>query len=1102
MKNLKLTTLYDVYGGDCLLFPDMLQLINNHDMEFASVFDHPQFTGGAPTQDLRALSESTATSAPTSASTLHPEATATSHLDALLDIPAPTTLYQPPPSVQSPFPQISTPSHPKLHQTVLSGHAQCWEGQASSACDAAEDVDCPRQSHHPSQPTSSLTAPQQSATHAAQAQSPPTDSLLATSSCPSTQIFSPHAQQVPVSVAACAAFIVLLWCVRKTKRAHCLIVRDGPLLPCRLLAPPALASINCSVSDANFSVSLQLFLQPQFIKTDSLLLTSRAVKPPCVTCAPVQTTSLQALINGGAILTTVPIMVDAEKLPISRISSAGKPSNKGEKRTAHNAIEKRYRNSINNKIIELKDLVAGTEAKLNKSSVLRKAIDYIRFLQQSNQKLKQENMALKMATQKNRSLKDLVALEVEGPTCGVTSELLTPPPSNAGSPLHCGSFPHCSSDSEPSSPFGGLVLKQPKVSRRDVAMMDRSRVALCIFTFLFLSLNPMGSLLSRGMGGTGTAGTTGRTGARDVEAAAWLHPAVPVLCAWLLNGLLVAAVLVWLLVYGEPLTRPHSGSSVLFLKHYKQANEDLAKGDFARASQNFQTCLEVLGRPLPVSQLDLLCGVLWAGLRLGLQWLWVGRWLAGKAGSLWPDPPSQSDGRASCANATLVYHRLHQLHVMGKLGGGSLSGLHAALSAVNLAECSGDRLTVATLARIHVCAALGVKASLPRGLRFAAWVFLSSARRVCLAPGSGTPPAMRWLTHPLGHRFFMDGQWTVHGSPRDSVYSQARSRVEPLAQVTQAFREHLLEKALLCVLSSPKEKTLVEGEGEYCQALEYLQLLISFSDAEASTQSVAPGSGLAAVTGCDIHSKWWASTMVVMISWLQGDKDAAERLCAAVEDLPVSLRAQENPLPRAAHYTFRAIQAIQGQRENWQLSLGYSERASGLLKDSLSRDPPSCAGVIDKLLQVLLCDLLLVTRSTVWHRQQGGLLPAPAQQLHGFQQDLSSLRKLVQSFRPGTHRLFLHEGTARLMAGSSPARGQQVLGLCLRRRTTSASTSGDPAPCQLPPVCQSHTEISRDQGDADRKCYIRMQHCFSTRSAIFWCISGIPCECLVFSGEP
>lgn len=33
--------------------------------------------------------------------------------------------------------------------------------------------------------------------------------------------------------------------------------------------------------------------------------------------------------------------------------------------------------------------------------MLRKAIDYIRYLQGTNQKLKQENMALKMAAQKN-----------------------------------------------------------------------------------------------------------------------------------------------------------------------------------------------------------------------------------------------------------------------------------------------------------------------------------------------------------------------------------------------------------------------------------------------------------------------------------------------------------------------------------------------------------------------------------------------------------------------------------------------------------------------------------------------------------------------------
>lgn len=76
-------------------------------------------------------------------------------------------------------------------------------------------------------------------------------------------------------------------------------------------------------------------------------------------------------MGGGTILTTLPMMVDTEKLPINRIAIAGKPSgqpHKGEKRTAHNAIEKRYRSSINDKILELKDIVAGSEAKVRNSS--------------------------------------------------------------------------------------------------------------------------------------------------------------------------------------------------------------------------------------------------------------------------------------------------------------------------------------------------------------------------------------------------------------------------------------------------------------------------------------------------------------------------------------------------------------------------------------------------------------------------------------------------------------------------------------------------------------------------------------------------------------
>ncbi len=54
----------------------------------------------------------------------------------------------------------------------------------------------------------------------------------------------------------------------------------------------------------------------------------------------------------------------------------------------------------------------------------------------------------------------------------------------------------------------------------------------------------------------------------------------------------------------------------------------------------------------------------------------------------------------------------------GKLGGSHLSAIHMALSALNLAECAGDCLPVATLAEIYVSAALRVKTSLPRLLHF------------------------------------------------------------------------------------------------------------------------------------------------------------------------------------------------------------------------------------------------------------------------------------------------------------------------------------------------------------------------------------------------
>lgn len=50
--------------------------------------------------------------------------------------------------------------------------------------------------------------------------------------------------------------------------------------------------------------------------------------------------------------------------------------------------------SINDKIIELKNLVMGVEAKLNKSTVLKKAIETITSLREQRQRLSRENTVL------------------------------------------------------------------------------------------------------------------------------------------------------------------------------------------------------------------------------------------------------------------------------------------------------------------------------------------------------------------------------------------------------------------------------------------------------------------------------------------------------------------------------------------------------------------------------------------------------------------------------------------------------------------------------------------------------------------------------------
>ncbi|XP_040830470.1 sterol regulatory element-binding protein 1 isoform X9 [Ochotona curzoniae] len=905
---------------------DMLQLINNQDSDFPGLFDAPYAGGGPGGTDPG----SPAASSPGSLSP--PPATLTSPLEALLGAPkaapSPVSPVQPAPTPLKSYPSVPSfsPGPGIKEEPVPLTILQPPAPQPLPGTLIQQNFLAPAVPPFGSAPGLGYASPSGGfppGTPPGNTQQP----------LPSLALASPPGAP-PAS---------LHTTVQSTAPAQQLLTATA--------ATPATTTVTSQIQP------VPVLLQPHFIKADSLLLTTvktdvgTPVKAAGINAlapgtAAVQTGPLQTLVSGGAILATVPLVVDTDKLPINRLAAGsktpGSAQSRGEKRTAHNAIEKRYRSSINDKIVELKDLVVGKEAKLNKSAVLRKAIDYIRFLQHSNQKLKQENLSLRSAAHKSKSLKDLVSpcgsggSGAEVPMEGVKPEAadaLTPPPSDAGSPsqgspLSLGSGRGSGSDSEPDSP----------------------------------------------------------------------------------------------------------------------AFED-SQGDFAQAAQQLWLALRALGRPLPTSHLDLTYSLLWNLIRHLLQRLWVGRWLAGRAGGLHRDWELRADARTSARDAALAYHKLHQLHAMGKYPGGPLTATNLALSALNLAECAGDAVSAATLAEIYVAAALRVKTSLPRALHFLTRFFLSSARQACLAQSGSVPASLQWLCHPVGHRFFVDGDWAVRSVPRDSLYSVAGNPVDPLARVTQLFREHLLARALTCVAQPSPSPGSAEGDKEFADALGYLQLLNSCSDAAgAPACSFSISSSMATTAGTDPVAKWWASLTTVVIHWLRRDEEAAERLYPLVEHLPRALQESERPLPRAALHSFKAARALLGRAkaECGPASLAICEKASGYLRDSLASTPAGSS--MDKAVQLLLCDLLLVVRTSLW-RQQQPPAPAPGAQasaleLRGFQRDLSGLRRLAQSCRPAMRRVFLHEATARLMAGASPARTHQLLDRSLRRRAGPGGKAG------------------------------------------------------------
>ncbi|XP_076334195.1 sterol regulatory element-binding protein 1-like [Tachypleus tridentatus] len=811
----------------------------------------------------------------------------------------------------------------------------------------------------------------------------------------------------------------------------------------------------------------QLLLQTHLLKKENAggIITYTANTVPCVTsslttpstvmattAAPIHT--VVSTPPAGAILTTgIPVFLDPDKLPINRINSVKAQPEKGEKRSAHNAIERRYRSSINDKITELKNLVVGEDAKLNKSGILKKAIDYIRFLQNSNAKLKQENMALKMAAQKQK-IEDLLEHNSNSvkPERNFISEL-SPPPSSQGE----------NSSSEPSSPqlFSPLsdsnsdtFMGSPKIlinsdSFITTGMLDRSRMALSVFVLMILAFNPFSYFVSRSaMFESGKQSPwTGRSilSASPVDdfkgsLGYWSFSSVLV---WFLNFSVVLGFLAKLFIYGDPLLKTGSVSSTVFWRHRKQADFDLAKGDFASASSQLRYSLQALGRSLPTSKLDTIASIIWQLLRQFLHRLWIGKMMSKKAGGLKTDQKV----RGECfRDAAHVYHKLNQMHLLGHTGESHLEGIYLALCAVNLAEVAGDALAGETFADIFITTALRIKESLPRCLHFLARHFLSRAKERCTSENQIISPLFQWLFCSDGYRFFVSHQWCYREN--ESVFSSLENTGDPLSYVSQKFREDVLGKAIRSLFTLPKvsisalqRRTRPFG----ASTLYYVEQLLEASQAAGPPRNVAFAIGSTLhVHSTDHVAKWWAALVGVTVHWLQGEDEKADKLSEIVDSFPKNFSETQNPLPEALFTAYKARWAYLKKRIPSEV-LELCTKAGVLLRNSLNFASHHVPSQIVQDFQILACDWLLSTRTALWEESLWITKNSSVNSGGGdqsfttaYQHDLCLLRKLAHRMPEAQSKLPLYEAILRMITGANPTKTYFLLDRSLRKRINSS----------------------------------------------------------------
>ncbi|KAF7495180.1 Sterol regulatory element-binding protein 2 [Sarcoptes scabiei] len=727
-----------------------------------------------------------------------------------------------------------------------------------------------------------------------------------------------------------------------------------------------------------------------------------------------------------------------------------------EKKSAHNAIEKRYRSSINDKICELKNIIAGPEAKLKKAVILRKVIEYIKFLQNKNEKLELEVESLRKKlhnlTGGMNQMKP-INVSVNSMNQETYYEMMS------RQSMHKQHFDSSAisleSTSNKSNAQDSSVSSNP--STPPSFYSDASRIMCFAFILTIFIFNPLGSAIEKSSLIDEQSKHFSRTilnfmnsneiNSKQDQSKLYNNFNTINIFVWIINFVVIYKI-IDCFILGKNRTKTKLSYD---LKHHNlnlsKANEFLRMGDIHSSRSYYHKALkEIATIEMSVNRLSLFCMLidqiqLWLRaeailtIRKLLEYL---RLTTNSNDS--SDRFVGSDEMVGHQILCFIYARLAILSLLENKGSLSIYAIVCSLSSINQSFLLSPTTNHRSMA--YLLTAIILKNHSNILARF----FIQKS---LLCTSQTDLSAEQFLLRPLAHQYFKKHRidWDRSAS-KSSIFIATNFEQNFLTpMIASDYRKYLIKKCISYMMDS-KSKTIVSNTIDHFdknQRSSQIEKLLNELLSNAQKFN-------------DEKAIWWTLVLKMAFYWITDHDDIAASTDAR---FPAQLR--DNPLALSLIFGSCLKKYSLMEKPNKWMHLQtvnnfarLLDRASNEIRESVRFDLTTHRKEIDdhiesqmiRSFQLISIDWILSTRVKFWksiqqrfslYEKSSNLLSSLRNNLiDAFGRDLAVLRCLTRTSVNET-KLNYFEGVYRLICGSNPLRTNQLFHRILEENNQEAS---------------------------------------------------------------